>query len=57
MRTPLIAGNWKMNGSAALINDFGSAFADVPLPAALDVVLIPPFPIWTRRVRRFAIHR
>lgn len=44
MRTPLIAGNWKMNGSAALINDFGSAFADVPLPAALDVVLIPPFP-------------
>ncbi|MGO2263073.1 triose-phosphate isomerase [Halomonas sp.] len=44
MRTPLIAGNWKMNGSAALINDFGSAFADVSLPAALDVVLIPPFP-------------
>lgn len=44
MRTPLIAGNWKMNGSAALINDFGSTFADVSLPAALDVVLIPPFP-------------
>ncbi|MGP9498616.1 triose-phosphate isomerase [Halomonas sp. AOP43-D1-4] len=44
MRTPLIAGNWKMNGSAALINDFGSVFADVSLPAALDVVLIPPFP-------------
>ncbi|MBE0463432.1 MAG: triose-phosphate isomerase [Halomonadaceae bacterium] len=44
MRTPLIAGNWKMNGSTALINDFGSAFADVSLPEALEIVVIPPFP-------------
>lgn len=44
MRTPLIAGNWKMNGSTALISAFGDAFATSTLPANIDVVLIPPFP-------------
>ncbi|HBS17753.1 MAG TPA: triose-phosphate isomerase, partial [Halomonas sp.] len=33
MRTPLIAGNWKMNGSAALIESFGKTFASAALPA------------------------
>lgn len=44
MRTPLIAGNWKMNGSKALIQAFGDAFAAAALPANIDVVVIPPFP-------------
>ncbi len=44
MRTPLIAGNWKMNGSAALIEAFGDAFEAAKLPADIDVVVIPPFP-------------
>ncbi|WP_249975245.1 triose-phosphate isomerase [Vreelandella olivaria] len=44
MRTPLIAGNWKMNGSTALINAFGDTFATATLPANIDVVVIPPFP-------------
>ncbi|UXZ53610.1 triose-phosphate isomerase [Vreelandella venusta] len=44
MRTPLIAGNWKMNGSTALIQAFGDAFAAATLSANVDVVIIPPFP-------------
>ncbi|MCE8022292.1 triose-phosphate isomerase [Halomonas sp. MCCC 1A11036] len=44
MRTPLIAGNWKMNGSAALVEEFGHAFAEARLPASLDVAVLPPFP-------------
>lgn len=44
MRTPLIAGNWKMNGSTALINAFGDTFATATLSANIDVVVIPPFP-------------
>ncbi len=44
MRTPLIAGNWKMNGSKALIDAFGQAFASASLPTSIDVVVIPPFP-------------
>jgi len=44
MRTPLIAGNWKMNGSSALIQAFGDAFTASKLPNDIDVVVIPPFP-------------
>lgn len=44
MRTPLIAGNWKMNGSAELVHAFGERFRDAALPAALDIAVIPPFP-------------
>ena len=44
MRTPLIAGNWKMNGSAELIRQFGERFAQADLPEALDITIIPPFP-------------
>ena len=44
MRTPLIAGNWKMNGSAELIRQFGERFAQADLPETLDITIIPPFP-------------
>ena len=43
MRTPLIAGNWKMNGSTALIDAFGKTFASATLPANIDVVLFRRF--------------
>ncbi|MDZ7851859.1 MAG: triose-phosphate isomerase [Halomonas sp.] len=44
MRMPLIAGNWKMNGSLALVEEFGRAFADVSLPVNVEVALMVPFP-------------
>ncbi|MGR4070290.1 triose-phosphate isomerase [Billgrantia sp. C5P2] len=53
MRTPLIAGNWKMNGSAALVEEFGRAFAEATLPAPLDVVILPPFPYLDAARRAF----
>ncbi|GHB12136.1 triose-phosphate isomerase [Salinicola rhizosphaerae] len=44
MRKPLIAGNWKMNGSKELVESFGRAFTDIDLPSPLEVVIHPPFP-------------
>lgn len=44
MPTPLIAGNWKMNGSLDLIESFGRALADAELPSRLEVALMVPFP-------------
>ncbi|MEQ6918048.1 triose-phosphate isomerase [Halomonas aquatica] len=44
MRMPLIAGNWKMNGSLALVEEFGRAFTDVSLPVNVEVAVMVPFP-------------
>ena len=44
MRMPLIAGNWKMNGSLALVEAFGRGFADISLPVNVEVALMVPFP-------------
>ncbi len=44
MRMPLIAGNWKMNGSLALVERFGRAFAEMGLAPSVEVALIPPTP-------------
>jgi triosephosphate isomerase len=44
MRMPLIAGNWKMNGSLELVEQFGRAFAETGLPTSVEVALIPPTP-------------
>ena len=44
MRTPLIAGNWKMNGSLALVETFGQAFSQARLSAGIEVALMVPFP-------------
>ncbi|MDW5378692.1 triose-phosphate isomerase [Halomonas sp. HP20-15] len=44
MRMPLIAGNWKMNGSLTLIEQFGEAFAVAGLSPSVEVALLPPFP-------------
>jgi triosephosphate isomerase len=42
MRTPLIAGNWKMHGSKGFVNELLSALiADVP--STVETVIFPPF--------------
>ena len=54
MRTPLLAGNWKMNGSADLVEAFGRAFAEAELPEGVEVVIFPPFPYLDAARRAFA---
>lgn len=44
MRTPLIAGNWKMNGSLALVDSFARAFAERGIPATVEAALMLPAP-------------
>jgi triosephosphate isomerase len=41
-RRPLIAGNWKMNGSLALVDEFAGQIAAIRLPEDVTVVLFPP---------------
>lgn len=53
MRKPLIAGNWKMNGSSELIETFGRTFAEIDL-ASVDVVIHPPFPYLDAARKAFA---
>ncbi len=53
MPTPLIAGNWKMNGSRALVEDFGRAFVDADLPEGVSVALMVPFPYLEAAGRAF----
>lgn len=40
-RTPLVAANWKMNGSRALVNDMLQSFTTVDL-AGVDILICPP---------------
>ncbi|WP_136249085.1 triose-phosphate isomerase [Halomonas borealis] len=53
MPTPLIAGNWKMNGSRALAEEFGRAFRDASLPEGVAVALMVPFPCLEAAGRAF----
>ncbi|WP_447530082.1 triose-phosphate isomerase [Vreelandella sp. TE19] len=53
MRTPLIAGNWKMNGSRSLIDTFASTLAATPLPEQVEAALIVPFPYLDAAQRAF----
>jgi triosephosphate isomerase len=44
-RRHLVAGNWKMNGTAALLRNMISNLLDASdLPANTDVLLLPPYP-------------
>lgn len=43
MRKPIVAGNWKMNGSLALVNEMGQALAGLDC-SGVEVVVCPPFP-------------
>ncbi|OHV11234.1 triose-phosphate isomerase [Kushneria phosphatilytica] len=53
MRKPLIAGNWKMNGSLALLERFGSALSGSALSDRVDVALITPFPYLVPALQTF----
>ncbi|WP_168016374.1 triose-phosphate isomerase [Halomonas salinarum] len=54
MRTPLIAGNWKMNGSLSLVDAFAQAVAERGLPAQVDVALMLPAPYLQAAHQAFA---
>lgn len=54
MRTPLIAGNWKMNGSRALVDAFGQALAEARLAPGVEVALMVPAPYLAAAVSAFA---
>ena len=45
-RKPMVAGNWKMNGSLELITHLSTAINNVQ-SSDLDVVVFPPFPLLT----------
>ncbi|WP_413615645.1 triose-phosphate isomerase [Halomonas cupida] len=44
MRAPLIAGNWKMNGSLELVATFAEELSRTALPGGVEVALMVPFP-------------
>lgn len=44
MRAPLIAGNWKMNGSLELVESFAETLSHTELPAGVELALMVPFP-------------
>ncbi|WP_148252538.1 triose-phosphate isomerase [Aidingimonas lacisalsi] len=54
MRKPLIAGNWKMNGSLSLIDRFGEACSETDLPLNVEVALMVPAPYLDAARRAFA---
>ena len=54
MRRPLIAGNWKMNGSLALVERFAQAFTTAELPAEVDIAFMLPAPYLPAAQRSFA---
>ncbi|MCQ8877305.1 triose-phosphate isomerase [Pseudoalteromonas shioyasakiensis] len=45
-RKPMVAGNWKMNGSIELVNQLSVAINNVKSDD-LDVVVFPPYPLLT----------
>ncbi|MGQ7246521.1 triose-phosphate isomerase [Halomonas sp. V046] len=53
MRAPLIAGNWKMNGSSSLVETFGEVLRGAELPRGVDVALMVPFPYLAAARARF----
>lgn len=43
MRKPLIAGNWKMNGSLTLLDSMNQTLSSARISSSVDVAIIPPF--------------
>jgi triosephosphate isomerase len=43
-RTAIVAANWKMNGSLALVNEMTTGLKDLQLNENVDVVICPSFP-------------
>ncbi|MBS9405187.1 triose-phosphate isomerase [Halomonas sp. TRM85114] len=53
MRTPFIAGNWKMNGSRELVERFGRQVTSAALPEGVSAALMVPFPYLEAAVKTF----
>jgi len=49
LRKPMVAGNWKMNGSLELVEQLFSAIKNVE-STDLDVVIFPPYPLISQLV-------
>lgn len=50
-RTMMIAGNWKMNGSAEQVDKFVDAVAKADMPSGVDLLICPPLVYVERFVR------
>ena len=44
MRRPLVAGNWKMNGSLQQVSALLAALDSLALPDTVDVAVFPSMP-------------
>jgi triosephosphate isomerase len=53
-RIPLIAGNWKMNGSSAAADALIGSIVDGVVGSSAEVVVMPPFPYLERVAGRIA---
>ena len=53
-RTPLVAGNWKMNGDPSLVEGMAAALAGYD--GAAQMVVCPPFPYLAQARQAFASH-
>ena len=51
MRKPLIAGNWKMNGTRQLVAAYRRVLMNADITRNVDVLVIPPFPYIGEMVR------
>lgn len=49
MRKAFVAGNWKMHGSQAMVDELVTAVA-AGVPAGVDVAVMPPFPYLARAI-------
>ncbi len=49
VRKPMVAGNWKMNGSLELVKTLTQSLSDASLDN-IEVVLFPPFPLLSEMV-------
>lgn len=50
-RRRLVAGNWKMHGSAAHADAFMQTLAEADLPAGVELLVCPPFPYLAQMLR------
>ena len=54
MRRRIVAGNWKLHGDAAFARALVQAIAQAPAPAAVERIVLPPFPYIGMLAREFA---
>jgi len=57
---PLIAGNWKMHGTAPQLREIEAIASAVETTPAADILICPPFPLIARAAQvaagRIALH-